>query len=253
MVASRQFQLFIVAAVPLVTFFSLPCCFAEEEEEEKHPAIEQTVFQQEREALHTNSLQRFSPETREFKVLMPAPVLEKNVDRGGIKFATYHSRKEGCDYSVNGGICLSGTFSYQAFLFGYEASIKRSNTSINIEELPAAGSGWSGKRLSIKENGKETSSALVCSATSYPVIYELRISAPANSQESKQFFNSFEVDNAILPQFYKQSKSDRLGTVLAQVGPYLLIGCGVIFAVISVIVAIVVVVLLRKRKKQELE
>jgi hypothetical protein len=120
---------YYIVGTLLLAICGSPICYAEESQPgDAQPA----VFQE-------HEFKQFSPETGEFRVLMPEPVTVKEVNRSGIKFKSYSTKNAGHDYSVNGGICLSGSFSYQAFLFGYEASIKRSIPNISIEESEASG------------------------------------------------------------------------------------------------------------------
>lgn len=168
----------------------------------------------------------------DFSVSLPTPVKFERKQEKGLTVDTYMAQADDLTYTIEGGVRINGNHT-EEFIKGLESTIPK---SIELQHSDSTGDGWSGTQIRLLKDNTNVSTILVAKASdkANAVVYVLLITAPADSEATKKFFQSFKVESSKLAQAYPSDRSTayELGYTLGTWTSRLLILGGVIAAIV---------------------
>jgi hypothetical protein len=196
---------------------------------------------------------KFSPETKDFDVQMPAPVDSQLKEAAGMKSRFYKATDGQRNYVVSAITVGSDKQSFDGFVEGVKDSIKDEKADI-VSTDAATGAGWTGSLIEAQK-GAAKFCYLVAHATEAPLGYTLVTNGSSTDPKSKEFLDSFvvhipkpadgdktfgglvESQSAVVDTPYEEGR--RVGRIIGLCFPFLLL-----------ILVFVLVRKLRAKKKQ---
>jgi hypothetical protein len=149
--------------------------------------------------LAQDSFQTFSPESKEFTVLLPGKVTNQEMREGDLTLMVHTAQDGQTIFVVEEGVPIhnkSGSeldeFS-QGVLNGIRTSAQEKGLTVEVQNTKeCSGSGWSGKRYDLKF-GNAKQSALIALSDNKDVVYTLLI-VNGDQTTTDKFFNSLSIN-----------------------------------------------------------